>query len=40
MNIVVLVKLVPDTEATLRIAEDRRQIVKSDVNFVLNPYDE
>lgn len=40
MNIVVLVKLVPDTEATLKIADDRRQIVKSDVNFVLNPYDE
>lgn len=40
MNIAVLVKLVPDTEATLKIAEDRRQIVKTDVNFVLNPFDE
>ena len=40
MNIAVLVKLVPDTQASLKIAEDRRQIDKGDVNFLLNPYDE
>ncbi len=40
MNIEVLVKLVPDTEATLRIDSDRLKIVEGDINFVLNPYDE
>lgn len=40
MKLAVLVKLVPDTEASLKVADDRRQIVKADVNFVLNPYDE
>lgn len=40
MNIAVLVKLVPDTEATLKIDSDRRKIASADINFVLNPYDE
>lgn len=40
MNIAVLVKLVPDTQAILKIAENRREIAKGDLNFVLNPYDE
>ncbi|MFH0766046.1 MAG: electron transfer flavoprotein subunit beta/FixA family protein [Calditrichota bacterium] len=40
MNIAVLVKLVPDTQATIKIGEDRRYISPADVNFVLNPYDE
>lgn len=40
MNIAVLVKLVPDTEATLKIDGDRRRIAAGDINFVLNPYDE
>ncbi len=40
MNIGVLVKLVPATEAVLKIGADRRTIDSSDVNFVLNPYDE
>lgn len=40
MNIAVLVKLTPDTEATLKIDADRRKIASADVNFVLNPYDE
>jgi len=40
LNIAVLVKLVPDTQATIKIGEDRRYISPADVNFVLNPYDE
>ena len=40
MNLAVLVKLVPDTEASLKIGEDRKYISTADVNFVLNPYDE
>lgn len=40
MNIAVLVKLVPDTEATIKIDADRRRIASGDINFVLNPYDE
>jgi len=40
LNIAVLVKLVPDTEASLKISGDRRYIDKSDVNLVLNPFDE
>ncbi len=40
MNIIVLVKQVPDTEAKIRIADDGKQIDESAVNFVVNPYDE
>jgi len=40
LNIAALVKLVPDTEATLKIDADRRRIAAGDINFVLNPYDE
>lgn len=40
MNIAVLVKLVPDTEATIKIDADRRKIATVEINFVLNPYDE
>lgn len=40
MNIGVLVKLVPATEAVLKIGSDRRTVDTSDVSFVLNPYDE
>lgn len=40
MKIAVLVKIVPDTQAVLKIGEDRRYINPADVNFVLNPYDE
>lgn len=40
MNIAVLVKFVPPTEAALKIGADRRLIDPSDINFVLNPYDE
>jgi len=40
LNIAVLVKFVPPTEASLKISTDRRLIDPSDINFVLNPYDE
>jgi electron transfer flavoprotein beta subunit len=40
LNIAVLVKLVPDTEATIKIDTDRRKIAAGEINFVLNPYDE
>lgn len=40
MNIAVLVKLVPDSQAVVKIGEDRRYISTADLNFVLNPYDE
>lgn len=40
MKVAVLVKLVPDTEATLRIDEGRQRIATADLNMVLNPYDE
>jgi len=40
LNIAVLVKLVPDTEASLKIGDDHRYISTADLNFVLNPYDE
>jgi len=40
LNIAVLVKLVPDTEASLKISSDHKYIDTSGVNFVLNPYDE
>ena len=40
MNIAVLVKLVLDTEATIKIDTDRRKIAAGEINFVLNPYDE
>ncbi|MBL7074930.1 electron transfer flavoprotein subunit beta/FixA family protein [candidate division KSB1 bacterium] len=40
MKSVVCVKLVPDTEAAIRISSDGKSIDEKDVNFVLNPYDE
>jgi len=40
MNIAVLVKLVPDTEASLKISKDHKSISTADLNFVLNPFDE
>lgn len=40
MKIVVCVKQVPDTEAKIRIGSDGKTIETSDVNFILNPYDE
>ncbi len=40
MNILVCVKHVPDTETVVKIADDGASIDESDVNFVMNPYDE
>ena len=40
MNIVVLVKQVPDTESLVQIAEDGVSIKKQDIKWIMNPYDE
>jgi electron transfer flavoprotein beta subunit len=40
MDIVVLVKQVPDTESLVQIAGDGVSIKKDDIKWVMNPYDE
>jgi electron transfer flavoprotein beta subunit len=40
MEIVVLVKQVPDTESLVQIAADGVSIKKEDIKWVMNPYDE
>jgi electron transfer flavoprotein beta subunit len=40
LNIAVCVKQVPDTETKIKISDDKKSIVESDINFILNPYDE
>jgi electron transfer flavoprotein beta subunit len=40
MNIVVLVKQVPDTESLIQIADDGVSIKKQDIKWIMNPYDE
>ncbi|MBS1262282.1 MAG: Electron transfer flavoprotein subunit beta [Calditrichaeota bacterium] len=40
MNIAVLVKLVPDTAAQIRLMSDHSDIERRDLNWVLSPYDE
>ncbi len=40
MDIVVLVKQVPDTESLVQIAADGVSIRKEDIKWVMNPYDE
>jgi electron transfer flavoprotein beta subunit len=40
MNIAVLVKLVPDTAAQIRLNSDKSWIDTRDLNWVLSPYDE
>ena len=40
MNIVVLLKQVPDTESIIEIADDGASIKTDDVKWVVNPYDE
>ncbi|MCB2199251.1 electron transfer flavoprotein subunit beta/FixA family protein [bacterium] len=40
MNIAVLVKLVPDTAAQIRLNSDHSWIETRDLNWVLSPYDE
>ncbi len=40
MKILVCMKQVPDTEASIKIGNDQKSIEESGVKFVLNPYDE
>jgi len=40
VEIVVLLKQVPDTETLIQIAEDKTSIKTQDVKWVMNPYDE
>ncbi len=40
MNLVCCITQVPDTAARIKLAADGKAIETSDVNFVLNPYDE
>ncbi|MBW2037534.1 MAG: electron transfer flavoprotein subunit beta/FixA family protein [Deltaproteobacteria bacterium] len=40
MEIVVLLKQVPDTETLIQIAEDMTSIKTEDIKWVINPYDE
>ena len=40
MDIVVLLKQVPDTETLIEIADDKVSIKSGDVKWVVNPYDE
>jgi electron transfer flavoprotein beta subunit len=40
VNIAVCVKQVPDTETKVKISDEKKQIVESEINFILNPYDE
>ncbi|OQX95399.1 electron transfer flavoprotein subunit beta [candidate division KSB1 bacterium 4572_119] len=40
MKILVCVKQVPDTETKIKIGADKKSIDTSDINWILNPYDE
>ena len=40
MNIIVCLKQVPDTESQIKVAPDAKGIVKDDLKWVMNPYDE
>ncbi len=40
MNVFVLLKQVPDTETKIRVTGDGASIEKSDIKWILNPYDE
>ena len=40
MNIVVCLKLVPDTETLIKVASDGRSINPEGVKWIMNPYDE
>ena len=40
MKILVCVKQVPDTESRIKIGEDKKSINPTDINWILNPYDE
>ncbi|MCX6104024.1 MAG: electron transfer flavoprotein subunit beta/FixA family protein [Proteobacteria bacterium] len=40
MNILVLLKQVPDTETKIRITSDKKNIETTDLKWIINPYDE
>ncbi|MFP3928621.1 MAG: electron transfer flavoprotein subunit beta/FixA family protein [Desulfobacteraceae bacterium] len=40
MKIIACIKQVPDTETQIKIAPDGKSIVKDDIKWVMNPYDE
>ena len=40
MNVIVLVKQVPDTETKIRIGGDGKSIDASEIKWIMNPYDE
>jgi len=40
VNIIVLLKQVPDTETQIKIAPDGKSIVTDDIKWIMNPYDE
>lgn len=40
MKILVCVKQVPDTESRIKIGSDKKSIETTDINWILNPYDE
>ena len=40
MNIIVCLKQVPDTETQIKIVPDAQSIVKDDIKWIMNPYDE
>lgn len=40
VNIIVCLKQVPDTETQIKIAPDKKSIVKDDIKWIMNPYDE
>ena len=40
MKIIVCVKVVPDTASRLKVADDGRNIVQTDLTWIISPYDE
>jgi electron transfer flavoprotein beta subunit len=40
VNVVVCVKQVPDTESAIKVKPDGSDIIKDDLKYVMNPYDE
>lgn len=40
MNLVVVVKQVPDTESAIRLTSDSKSVVTDGIKWIMNPYDE
>ncbi len=40
MKIILCLKQVPDTEATIKIGADQKSVVEAGIKFIMNPYDE